>query len=99
MIYFLPYPRKRDAEARREEIETALAEHGVTSKEASALAAAVAKATRIGKREQDSLNRDKIWKDAAESRGLVVDEFTQNLIATAQPISREAGEKLLAERL
>ena len=84
---------------RREEIETALAEHGVTSANASALAAAIAKATRGGKQEQKSRRRDDIWREAAQSRGVAVAEFSQSLIADAQAMTREAGETLLVERL
>lgn len=85
--------------ARREEIETALAEHGVTSKEASGLAAAITKATRGGKREELSRNREAVWKEAAQSLGVNVDDYVENLKANARPLARAAGEKLLAERL
>ncbi|MBY9051639.1 relaxase domain-containing protein, partial [Pseudomonas fluorescens] len=55
--------------ARRQEIEDELAEHGVTSGQAVALAGAIAKATRSSKRENENLRREDVWRDAAQSLG------------------------------
>ena len=85
--------------ARRQEIEDALAEHGVTSGEAVALAAAVAKATRSSKRESVSLQREDVWRDAAQSLGIDTESFADTLRAPSKALDQDAGERLLSERL
>ncbi|MDU6730439.1 MAG: MobF family relaxase, partial [Bradyrhizobium sp.] len=85
--------------ARRQELEDALAEHGVTSGEAVALAAAVAKATRSSKRESVSLQREDVWRDAAQSLGIDTESFADTLRAPSKALDQDAGERLLSERL
>ena len=85
--------------ARRQEIEEELAEHGVTSGEATALAAAIAKATRSSKRESESLHREDLWRDAARSFGLETESFAASLRDLSKALDQEAGERILSERL
>lgn len=85
--------------ARRNEIESALEKHGVESKDAVALAAAVARSTRGSKDKLASASRDEIWKDAARSLGIDVDSYVENLRSRGRTLDREASETLLAERL
>lgn len=85
--------------ARRQEIEAGLAEHGVVSGEAPALAGAVAKATRSAKRQNESVRREDVWSEAARSIGIDVKTFTEHLRDQAKTFDREASERLLSERL
>lgn len=85
--------------ARRQEIEEQLAEHGVTSGEATALAAAIAKATRSSKRESVSFGREDVWRDAAQSLGLDTGSFAESLRAPSKARNQEADEGLLSDRL
>ncbi len=85
--------------ARRQEIEDELAGHGVTSGQATALAAAIAKATRSSKRESESVGREEVWRDAARSFGLDTESFAENLRDQSNTLDQEAGERVLSERL
>jgi conjugative relaxase-like TrwC/TraI family protein len=85
--------------ARRDEIEDELRNHGATSGEATAFAAAIAKATRGGKQEAISRQRDDLWREAAASRGVEVATFSQSLVTNAPTLTLEACERLLVERL
>ncbi|WP_371422028.1 MobF family relaxase [Tardiphaga sp.] len=85
--------------ARRQEIEAELAGHGVVSSEATALAAAIAKATRSAKRQNETVRRQEIWAEAARSIGIDVDTFTENLRDPTPTLDRQAAERLLSERL
>ncbi len=85
--------------ARRQEIEDELAGHGVTSGQAAALAAAIAKATRSSKRESESVGREEVWRDAARSFGLDTESFAENLRDQSKTLDQEAGERVLSERL
>jgi conjugative relaxase-like TrwC/TraI family protein len=85
--------------ARRTEIQEELAEHGVSSAEAVALASAVAKATRSAKRHNEHARREETWADAAKSIGLDVQAFTESLRDAARGLDREAAERLFLERL
>lgn len=85
--------------ARRQEIEDELAEHGLTSSQATALAAAIAKATRSSKRENESVRREEVWHDAARSFGLDTESFAENLRDQSKTLDQEAGERVLSERL
>jgi conjugative relaxase-like TrwC/TraI family protein len=85
--------------ARRQEIEAELAEHGVASSEAAALAAAISKATRSAKRQNEALRREDIWAEAARSIGIEVETFTELLRDQAKTFDREAAERLLSKRL
>ena len=85
--------------ARRQEIEDELAEHGLSTVQASALAAAIAKATRSSKRESESVRREEVWHDAARSFGLDTDSFAENLRDQSKTLDQEAGERVFSERL
>lgn len=85
--------------ARRQEIEDELAEHGLTSGEATALAAAITKATRSAKRPSETLRREETWAEAAQSIGVDVETFTERLRDRTRVFDREAAERLLSDRL
>ncbi|MCX7321284.1 MAG: relaxase domain-containing protein [Hyphomicrobiales bacterium] len=85
--------------ARRQEIEEELAEHGLTSGEATALAAAIAKATRSSKRESESVGREDVWRAAAQSLGIETGSFAERFRDPSKTLDQEAGERLLSERL
>lgn len=85
--------------ARRAEIQEELAEHGVNSAEAVALAAAVARATRNAKRQNEHARREEAWADAAKSAGLDVETFTESLRDAAVALDCEAAERMFLERL
>ncbi|MBV9978445.1 MAG: relaxase domain-containing protein [Bradyrhizobium sp.] len=85
--------------ARRQEIEDELAEHGVTSGQAAALASAIAKATRSSKRESPSLGREDVWREAARSLGLETVSFAESLRDQSKTLNQETSERLLSERL
>ena len=85
--------------ARRQEIEDELAEHGVTSGQAVALAGAIAKATRSSKLESERLRREDVWRDAAQSLGLDAELFSENLRDQSKVLDQQAAERLFSERL
>jgi conjugative relaxase-like TrwC/TraI family protein len=85
--------------ARRQEIEDELAEHGLTSGQAAALAAAIAKATRSRKRESEAVGRAEVWREAARSFGLKTESFADSLRVESKALDQEAGERILSERL
>ena len=85
--------------ARRQEIEDELAEHGVISGEAAALAGAIAKATRSSKLEGESLRREDVWRDAAQSLGLDTESFADSLRDHSTVLDQQAAERLLSERM
>lgn len=85
--------------ARRQQIEEELAEYGVSSAEAVALAAAIAKATRSSKRSKDTYQQQEVWEEAAQSVGIDVATFTERLRDQARVFDRDAAERLLSERL
>jgi conjugative relaxase-like TrwC/TraI family protein len=84
--------------ARRQEIEAELAEYGVASGEAPALASAIAKATRSAKRQNETFRREEIWVEAAQSTGIEVETFTETLRDHARAFDRKAAERLFSER-
>ncbi len=85
--------------ARRQEIEDELADHGVTSGQATALAAAIAKATRSSKRESETVRREDVWREAARSFGLETESFAASLRDRSKTLDQEAGERILSGRL
>ncbi len=85
--------------ARREAIEAELGEHGVSSAQATALAAAIAKATRAAKRADQTKHREEIWAEAGRSIGVDVKSFTEGLRTNARVLDRAAAEELLVARL
>jgi len=84
--------------ARRKEIESELAKHGLTSEEAVPLAAAITKATRSSKRPH-TRKREEVWAEAAQSLGLDVGTFTTRLRNHDRSFNAEDAEGKLAERL
>ncbi|MBR1141382.1 MAG: MobF family relaxase [Bradyrhizobium sp.] len=85
--------------ARRQEIEDELAGHGVTSGQAAALAAAIAKATRSSKRESESIGREEVWREAARSFGVETETLAESLRVESKTLDQEAGERVFSERL
>jgi conjugative relaxase-like TrwC/TraI family protein len=85
--------------ARRQQIEDELAEYGVSSAEAVALAAAIAKATRSAKRSKETYRQQDVWAEAAQSVGIDIATFTERLRDQARVFDRDAAERLLSERL
>ena len=85
--------------SRRQQIVAELAKHGTTSKEAGALASAIARATRGAKDKVASAHRQQTWAEAAIARGIDIEAFSERLRDTARVIDIEAGERLFAERL
>ena len=85
--------------ARRNEIEDELAVHGVTSANAAALAAAIAKATRKAKEPGTNLQREEMWIDAARSIGIDIKHFVEWLRDPIREYDREAAERRYADRL
>lgn len=85
--------------ARRQQIEDELAAYGVSSAEAVALAAAIAKATRSSKRSKDACQQQEVWAEAAQSIGVDVPTFTERLRNQTRVFARDAAERLLSERL
>ncbi|MGQ3296248.1 MAG: AAA family ATPase, partial [Shinella sp.] len=81
--------------ARRQEIVEELAQAGVESGNAAALAAAVAKTTRVAKT-TGSLSREEAWSAAASRIGFDVEA---SLSVAAHELNDPSRETLLAERL
>ena len=85
--------------ARRREVDAEIGEHGLTTAQAPALAAAVARVTRGAKRLDQTKHREEIWADAARSVGIDVENFTERLCANTRALDRAAGELLFSTRL
>jgi conjugative relaxase-like TrwC/TraI family protein len=88
---------RRFMSARRQEIEQVLAEEGLTTKSAPALAAAVALGTRVSKQEEGPSDRFAIWTNQA-SRFVNVERYIADLqtYRESTPVKREAA---IAERM
>lgn len=85
--------------ARRQEIDAELGAHGVTSAQATSLAAVIAKATRGSKRRDQTKHREEIWAEAARAIGLDAKHFTERLQTRTRVLNRVAAEQLLSTRL
>jgi len=85
--------------ARRREIEAELKDHGASSTDAGALAAAIAKSTRQAKDTIDASDREAIWREVAAERGADVVAFLDLLQEHGSAHNVELAEALLAERL
>lgn len=85
--------------ARRAEIEDELGEHSVSSREAAALASAIARATREAKPGGEGRRREEVWAEAAASREIAVETFTESLRDFPRAFDRDLAEKQLTERL
>lgn len=84
--------------ARRQEIGDELAQAGVTSAEAVALAAAIAKATRSAK-QRDGAPREETWKNAAQAIGFETESIVQTALHRSAEFNASAAEQLLGARL
>lgn len=84
--------------ARRQEIVAELAEAGVVSGDAAALAATVAKTTRAAKTTGD-VSREEEWAAAARRIGFDAQRSSLRMPGHTAAASRDAGEELLRERL
>lgn len=73
--------------ARHNEIEDELAHACTTSKEAPALAAAIAKSTRSAKRNQSTADQTREWNEAALANGLRFDQIEQRTREAAAHIN------------
>lgn len=85
--------------ARRAEIEEELAEHGLPSTEASALASAIAKSTRASKSSDTADSREEIWREAAIAIGIDPASFHDVLLARAETGAIRDAEALFSDRL
>jgi conjugative relaxase-like TrwC/TraI family protein len=85
--------------ARRNEIEAELDAAGTTSAEATALAAAVTRATRSAKQGGTASSREETWREAATDIGLAGPQFTQDLFVHANTLTSERAELLLQEKM
>ena len=85
--------------ARRREIEEQLAIHGVTSRAAAALAAAVTRGTRDAKPAPGSRSREEVWAEAARALGIVPETFTEALRGPCRTIDRQAAEQEYTDRV
>jgi conjugative relaxase-like TrwC/TraI family protein len=88
---------RRFMSARRQEIEQILAEEGLTTAGAPALAAAVALGTRTSKQEEGPSDRFAIWADQA-SQFVDVERYVADLRTYREPDPAER-EAVIAERM
>jgi conjugative relaxase-like TrwC/TraI family protein len=88
---------QRFMSARRQEIEQALAEEGLTTANAPALAAAVALGTRTSKQEEGPSDRFAIWSDRP-SQFVDVERYVTDLRTYREPDPAER-EAIIAERM
>lgn len=88
---------QRHFSARRKEVEQAIAAEGLSTAEAPALAAAIARGTRSSKQEERSTDRFELWAQEA-APFLDVDRLVENL-RTSRTRDPAEQEKLIAERV
>ena len=88
---------RRFMSARRQEIEQALAEEGLTTADAPVLAAAVALGTRTSKQEEGPHDRFAMWTDQA-SQFVDVERYVADLRTYREPTPAER-EAVIAERM
>jgi conjugative relaxase-like TrwC/TraI family protein len=88
---------RRFMSARRQEIEQTLAEEGLTTAAAPALAAAVALGTRISKQQEGPVDRFAMWADQA-SQFVDVERYVADLQTYREPDPAER-EAVIAERM
>lgn len=88
---------QRNFSARRREVEEAIAAEGLSTAEAPALAAAIARGTRSSKQEERTTDRFELWAQEA-APFLDVDRLLENL-RTSRTWDSAEQEKLIAERV
>lgn len=88
---------KRYFSARRSKIEERLAEYDLVTGEATQLAAAVGKATRLSKSDSTK-DRFELWREVATERGIDCPTFATRM-RSARVMTREEREALIADRL
>lgn len=88
---------KRYFSARRSKIEERLAEYDLVTGEATQLAAAVGKATRLSKSDSTK-DRFELWQEVATERGIDCSTFVARM-RSARVMTQEEREALIAERL
>jgi len=88
---------QRHFSGRRKEVEQAIAAEGLSTAEAPALAAAIARGTRSSKQEERTTERFELWAQEA-APFLDVDRLAENL-RTSRTWDPAEQEKLIAERV
>ena len=88
---------QRHFSARRREVEEAIAAEGLSTAEAPALAAAIARGTRSSKQEERTTDRFELWVQEA-APFLDVERLAENL-RTSRVLDPAEQEKLIAERV
>jgi len=88
---------QRHFSGRRKEVEQAIAEEGLSTAEAPALAAAIALGTRSSKSEERTFDRFELWANEAAAF-LTVDRFVESL-RTHREIDPARREGIIAERV
>jgi conjugative relaxase-like TrwC/TraI family protein len=88
---------KRYFSARRSKIEERLAEYDLVTGEATQLAAAVGKATRLSKSDSTK-DRFELWREVATERGIDCSTFATRM-RSARMMTQEERAVLIAERL
>lgn len=88
---------KRYFSARRSKIEERLAEYDLVTGEATQLAAAVGKATRLSKSDSTK-DRFELWREVATERGIDCSTFAARM-RSARGMTHGEREALIAERL
>lgn len=83
--------------ARRREVETAIAEKGLTTAQAPALAAAVALSSRSSKLEGEKSNRFELWAEEATRFG--IDEQVIDRLRVARELDPIEREQVIAARI
>jgi conjugative relaxase-like TrwC/TraI family protein len=88
---------QRHFSGRRKEVERAIAEAGLSTAEAPALAAAIALGTRSSKSEERTIDRFELWGNEAAAF-LTVDRFVESL-RTYRELDPFRREEIIAERV
>lgn len=88
---------QRRFSGRRKEIEQAIAEEGLSTAEAPALAAAIALGTRSSKSEERTIDRFELWANEAAAF-LTVDRFVESL-RTYRELDPTRREAIISERV
>lgn len=83
--------------ARRREVEQAIAEEGLLTADAPALAAAIARGTRQSKQKERGSDRFEVWAEEA-GQFLTVDRFVERL-RTSRDLNPKQREEMIAERI
>lgn len=85
--------------ARRQEIESELADAGTTSAQSSALAAAVAASTRSSKLDYNTTDQTAKWREAAASNGIDADQIEKSARDVAMSMGKRPQSLVQSEWL